>query len=135
MTLTEMHRLAVAANLAYVPWDAINASSPRALVAQALGFEQLSPRWAAEFLGDPSRLAWTIPAAGIQPNDASGFAAQIIETAEGKILAIRGTEFRADHWQAFAALVPGPRVDEQTWLDAFGADLDILVQGSPCSRR
>jgi hypothetical protein len=125
MNFKELFDRAVAANLAYIEWMPENASSGSAMWAQAVAARQLSPRWAEAFLSASTDREWTIPAAGIVPNDAGGFAAQVLQTESGKILCVRGTEVLPDVWPLLLPFGIG----EQAAKDLFGADLAIATFG------
>ena len=126
MNFRSLHELAVAASLAYIPWDEASAASGAAMAAQAYGQRALSSRWASHFLQAAGGLGWQIPVAGIKPNDAAGFAANLFETAAGKLLAIRGTEVVPGSWGLLASLLPGADFGEEMRKDVLDADLDIL---------
>jgi len=116
MRFQDLHRNALWASLAYVDWgddpSDSNASNARGI----------SARWLARLFGGESP-SWSIPASGVQANDAAGYAANILVGAGEKVFAIRGTEIEDQPIDFLLALLPGIRLGEQTILDFFGADL------------
>ena len=120
MKFNQLFNYAVAANLSYAFWPERQTLNAQDLAAAALDAQLISPAWAAQVF---SQWGWTVPTAGIAPNDAEGFAANWVVTPTEQILAIRGTEFSDSMLDMVRALLPGEQLSEASVLDFFGADL------------
>ncbi|MSQ68323.1 MAG: hypothetical protein EXR83_09040 [Gammaproteobacteria bacterium] len=120
MKFNQLFKYAIAANLSYAFWPQRQPLSAADLAAAALDAQLISPAWAARVFND---WGWKVPAAGIAPNDATGFAANLLVTPDEQILTIRGTEFSDSALDIVRALLPGQQLSEASILDFFGADL------------
>ncbi len=126
LSLNKLKKYAVFADMSYLPWDASVSYDSEAIEDLSAEKRFLSRQAVNAILADGSD-EWRLPSSSIQPNDPTGFAANLFVGADEKVLAIRGTEFEDSLPQFLLALLPGQQLSEQTILDLFGADLEEIV--------